>query len=76
MAQCPGMNPRYWTPKDIAEVKCPACGRMVEIWKDDIKRKCPQCKSIVPNPRLKKSCLSWCEKAKECLGKEAGEDNI
>ena len=52
--RCPGQDQRYWTPKDIATVRCPACGRSIEIWKDEPMRICPGCGAKVrnPNPRM------------------------
>jgi NADH pyrophosphatase NudC (nudix superfamily) len=66
--KCPGINPRFWTHKDIGEHRCPECGRPIEFWKDDVKRICPGCQSTVFNPRLGNLCLTWCKKAAECLG--------
>ena len=68
MHKCPGMNPGFWRPKDVAENKCPSCGGIIEFWKDDIKRKCTECGLYVFNPKLETLCLSWCDRAVECLG--------
>jgi hypothetical protein len=66
--KCPGMNPGFWRPKDIKENKCPACGSPVEFWKDDIKRKCAECGKVMFNPNLGNLCLTYCDKAVDCLG--------
>jgi hypothetical protein len=68
-ATCPGMNPANWKIEDIFETACPACGELIEFWKDDVKRRCG-CGHICFNPRLGNLCLSWCEKAEECLGNQ------
>jgi len=62
------MSVRYFTSKDVAECACPSCGAVIEMWKDDVKRKCPRCKTTLFNPKLGNTCLSWCAKAEECLG--------
>lgn len=67
MIRCPGQDPQRWKPEDIADVPCPHCGVLVEIWKDEPLRTCPACKGNVPNPRLDMGCAAWCASAKECL---------
>ena len=66
--QCPGMNPSFWKPEDIKDIKCKVCSEQIEFWKDDIKRTCPICKQVSFNPNLESLCLTWCDKAAECLG--------
>jgi DNA-directed RNA polymerase subunit RPC12/RpoP len=66
--ECPGMNRRYWSPKDVKDQACPQCGSRIEFWKDDVKRACPRCGKVVFNPDLGNLCLAWCDKAVECLG--------
>ena len=69
MAQCPGMNPQNWKQDDISEATCIHCGKSnMEFWKDDVKRTCPACGKSMYNPRLGNICLSWCDKADECIG--------
>ena len=65
--RCPGQDQRYWTPKDIATVRCPACSRDIEIWKDEPMRTCPGCGAKVRNPNLDLGCAEWCKFADECL---------
>jgi HD domain len=65
---CPGQDTRFWGPGDIFEVDCAACGTSVEFFKDDARRKCPKCRTVVSNPRISLGCAQWCEHAKECLG--------
>jgi HD superfamily phosphohydrolase YqeK len=67
LAQCPGQDKRFWSTKDIYEIKCPECGAPVELWKDDIRRLCPSCKKEVFNPKLDLSCAQWCQYADKCL---------
>jgi len=65
---CPGMSRRNWTTKDLVEHPCRKCGRILEFWKDDVKRACPDCRTVMFNPNLGNICLAWCDKAAECLG--------
>jgi len=66
--KCPGQDTRFWTPKDIFEVPCGECGYSIEFFKDDAKRRCPNCGTRVVNPELSLGCAQWCQYAKECLG--------
>jgi hypothetical protein len=68
MFRCPGQDQRFWKPEDIFDVDCPECGKTIEFWKDEPKLKCPQCKSVVANPRLDLGCAKWCQYANQCLG--------
>jgi hypothetical protein len=68
-ASCPGMNPANWKIEDIFESPCPSCGASIEFWKDDIKRRCSCCR-VNFNPRLGNLCLSWCDRADDCLGNQ------
>lgn len=64
---CPGSRSiREPLPEDIA---CPNCGREVEIWTDEKKAVCPDCKTTVFRER-KMSCIDWCPYARECVGPE------
>lgn len=65
--RCPGQDLRYFRPEDVREVRCPACGRSVEFFKDDRSRKCPSCGARFKNPSLDIGCAKWCPYAKECL---------
>lgn len=46
---------------------CPSCGGEVEIWTDEPKRKCPNCRTPVYRD-AGMSCLDWCKRGKECVG--------
>ena len=72
MTGCPGQDRRFWTPSDVFEVKCPGCGRDVEFFKDEPKRRCGGCGHAVVNPRIELGCAQWCQYAEQCLGTSAG----
>jgi hypothetical protein len=74
MVRCPGQDQRYWKPDDIFEVKCAACGRPLEFFKDEPKLKCKNCGQLVPNPRIDLGCAEWCQYAEQCLGAAAAKD--
>ena len=65
--ECPGQDQRYWTPNDIFEVPCAHCGKPVEFFKDDLRRRCPQCGRQNLNPNNDLACAAWCSAAAECL---------
>jgi predicted RNA-binding Zn-ribbon protein involved in translation (DUF1610 family) len=58
---------QYWTPDDIYEVPCFGCGQPIEFFKDDLRRKCPNCGEQRVNPKKDLSCAAWCKHAKECM---------
>ena len=64
--KCPGQDDRNLKTETI---KCPACGYKVEIFSDEVKVSCPQCKNLLCRQRLP-SCVDWCKFAKECIGEE------
>jgi hypothetical protein len=70
MSKCPGQNLRFWGVEDIFDVPCPQCGRPVEFFKDDSRRRCQGCGKLIFNPRNNFSCANWCPAARECLGPE------
>jgi predicted metal-binding protein len=51
--KCPGLDHTLSTFP--IEINCHQCGAIVEIWSDEIKRRCVQCKTMVlnPNPSVK-----------------------
>ena len=71
--RCPGQDKRFWTPRDIFEVKCPFCEKRIEFWKDDVRVTCERCGNDIPNPRLNLSCAKWCKFAEQCVGKPVEE---
>ena len=72
MVRCPGQDQRFWKPGDIFEVKCPACNRAVEFFKDEPKLKCRNCGQEVANPKIDLGCAEWCQYAEQCLGIQVG----
>jgi len=68
ISQCPGQDKRFWKPEDIFENPCPRCGRPIEFWKDDPRRRCTHCGTVAANPRFDTGCAKWCRFARECLG--------
>jgi len=49
--------------------RCPSCGAEVEIFSDEFRRKCHQCKAVVEKDAVP-NCASWCVAAKDCLGEQ------
>jgi hypothetical protein len=66
--KCPGQDTRYWKPGDIFNLHCGTCGKIIEFFKDDVSRNCPECGNRVQNPKITVGCAQWCEHAAECLG--------
>ena len=62
--KCPGVDPRFLK---VESRRCPHCGYEVEIFSDEIRRRCPQCKKDVYRKDLS-SCLDWCRYASQCKG--------
>jgi putative nucleotidyltransferase with HDIG domain len=65
--KCPGQDMRFWKPGDIFDTQCPKCGRKVEFFKDEVKRKC-RCGHEVVNPKLDFGCVQWCPYGQQCVG--------
>lgn len=65
---CPGSQ-QFKQPKP-ENIKCPSCGRDVEIWSDEVRVVCPFCKAAVTRQTGAQSCLDWCEHARECVGEK------
>ena len=63
--KCPGSQ-RFRQPEPEI-IKCPACGKEVEIWTDEVKATCPGCRRTVMR-EAGSSCLDWCRYAKQCVG--------
>jgi NADH pyrophosphatase NudC (nudix superfamily) len=49
--------------------KCPNCGAEVEMFSDETRVRCHVCRGYVHKEEVP-SCISWCAKARECLGEE------
>jgi HD superfamily phosphodiesterase len=65
--KCPGQDMRFWKPGDIFDTQCPKCGRRVEFFKDEVRRRC-RCGHEIVNPRLDFGCAQWCPYAEQCIG--------
>ena len=68
ISKCPGQDTRFWKPDDVYFVECPKCGKPVEFFKDDIRRRCKKCGHMFINPRLNLGCARWCQFADQCVG--------
>ncbi|MBN1344690.1 MAG: phosphohydrolase [Phycisphaerae bacterium] len=64
--RCPGQDSRNLT---AAFHRCPNCGAMVEIFSDEQRQRCPECKTMVFTEETP-SCVQWCTAARDCLGPE------
>jgi len=58
---------KFWKPGDIFDIDCPKCGKRVEFFKDEVKRKC-SCGHIIVNPKIDFACAEWCPYAEQCVG--------
>ena len=66
--KCPGQDTRYWKPGDIFDISCPQCGRKIEFFKDEVRRRCKSCGIQVTNPKIDLGCAEWCTYAQQCVG--------
>ncbi len=66
--KCPGQDRRYWTGEPTFELPCPKCGTVVELFRDEMSGRCPQCGHRFPNPKAAMGCARWCPQARECVG--------
>ena len=64
---CPGQDSSFWRPDYIYNAPCKHCGRPIEFFKDDLRRKCPHCGKFTVNPKNDLGCAAWCAHAEECL---------
>lgn len=69
--ECPGAK-KFRQPEPEF-IKCPFCGLEVEIWTDESRATCSECKKTVMRSQ-DASCLEWCSYAKECVGEQAYEN--
>lgn len=65
---CPGAK-IFKEPKP-EEIACPFCSAHLEIWSDEVKARCPNCKKIVSRKQAQ-NCFQWCKYARECAGEAA-----
>ena len=68
ISRCPGQDFRYIKSQDVFEAPCPYCGKSLEFWKNDPRRRCTGCGKNVVNPHLDSGCAKWCRFAADCLG--------
>lgn len=66
--KCPGQDPRFWKFDAIFEAECPNCGRTVEFFKDETRRRCKKCGQYVLNPKMDFGCAVHCKFAEHCFG--------
>ncbi len=64
--RCPGQDARNLS---VSLHPCPECGYAVEIFSDEMRRRCPKCGAIVLKEEAP-SCVAWCSSARQCLGEE------
>ena len=74
ITKCPGQDTRFWKPNDVYNVACPTCGKPVEFFKDDIRRRCRNCGHMFINPHLNLGCARWCQYADQCVGAMGKEE--
>lgn len=65
-SRCPGQDFRKL---QISFHPCPECQKPVEFFSDELRQRCPHCKSMVYKDQAP-SCIQWCQAARECLGAE------
>ena len=64
MQKCPGQTTTR--ELDSVLVPCPDCGRLVEFFTDEPKRRC-RCGRLLTREALPR-CAEWCPAAAQCLG--------
>lgn len=74
VSRCPGQDTQFWGPGDVYSVDCPKCGKPVEFFKDDIRRRCQKCGHLFLNPKLDLGCSTWCQYAEQCIGTMSKEE--
>jgi len=66
--ECPGSKHiKQPVPENVT---CPFCAYEVEIFSDEVKARCPNCKKFVVRGPIQ-SCLDWCKFAEACVGESA-----
>lgn len=74
IGQCPGQDKRFWKSTDVFDAPCANCGKVLEFWKDEPKRRCTGCGQTAMNPNFDMGCAKWCSFATECLGLTPGAE--
>ena len=73
LSRCPGQDKRFWKGDDASEQPCPRCGKSIEFWKDDFRRRCTHCGELVRNSHFDMGCAKWCQFAEQCVGIPAAQ---
>ncbi len=68
--KCPGVDSRFIR---VEIHRCPQCGYQVEIFSDELRRRCPRCKTEVFRDKTP-SCIEWCAYARQCIGEEKWQE--
>lgn len=71
--KCPGAQKIRQAQPEI--LKCPFCSEEVEIWTDENRAKCTNCKQVVTR-QMGQNCLDWCKYAKECVGHDVYDKHM
>lgn len=66
--KCPGQDPRFWKFDAIFDAECPNCGKTMEFFKDETRRRCKSCGHKVLNPKMDFGCATHCTFAEDCFG--------
>lgn len=66
MPRCPGQDLRNLT---VSYHPCPKCNKPVEFFSDELRVRCPHCKTMVYKKQAP-TCIQWCKAARECIGAE------
>lgn len=64
--RCPGQDNRNIRPELVC---CLHCGYNAEIFTDEVKITCPNCKNKIYRHMLP-NCIKWCKSARECIGEK------
>ena len=62
--RCPGISGQRLTSTIL---RCSSCGAEVEIFSDESKARCPNCRMPVYK-KAAPTCAKWCKAAAECMG--------
>lgn len=67
--KCPGQDRRNLK---IDRIVCASCGYEMEIFSDELRVRCYNCKKDIYRQRHP-SCIDWCKHAKDCIGEKKWE---
>ena len=65
-SKCPGQDSRGISAELI---RCPGCGYEIEMFSDEIRRRCPGCRKVAYREQMP-SCIDWCQYAEKCVGEQ------